>query len=108
MVGWAIVGVATQFPGWWETVLYSVSGAVTLVMVFVIQHTQARQITAIQRKLDEVVRSAPLADDALIAIEVAADAEFRAIVDRVEGRERVADPLEEASQDDANPDAPST
>ena len=73
VVAWAIVGLATRFPGWWQTTLYSVTGAVTFVMVFVIQHTQQRQVAATQRKLDELIRSSTEADPTLIAVEEAPD-----------------------------------
>ena len=73
VLAWAIVGVATTFPGWWQTTLYSVTGSVTLVMVFVIQHTQQRQVAATQRKLDELLRSSLEADSNLIAVEEAPD-----------------------------------
>jgi len=41
---------------WWLTVLYAATASVTFVMVFVIQHTKARQTSATQRKLDELIR----------------------------------------------------
>lgn len=69
LVAWAIVGAAENFPGWWQTTLYSVAGSVTLLMVFVIQHTQERQTSATQRKLDELIRATDGADDNLIAVE---------------------------------------
>lgn len=78
---WTAVGVVVDFPAWWETVLYSVSSSVTLVMVFAIQHTQARQQSATQRKLDEMLRAQPLADNRLIAVEEAPDAELEALAD---------------------------
>ena len=59
--------------------LYSSSSAVTLVMVFAIQHSQARHQSAIQRKLDELLRSQPAADDHLIAAEDAPDEELEAL-----------------------------
>jgi low affinity Fe/Cu permease len=37
-------------------------------MVFVIQHTQARQQAATQRKLDEILQALPGADNALMAL----------------------------------------
>ncbi|WP_166784889.1 low affinity iron permease family protein [Cryobacterium sp. TMT2-42-4] len=40
---WLMVGFLVGFPSWWNNVLYSVTSSITLVMVFVIQHTQARQ-----------------------------------------------------------------
>jgi low affinity Fe/Cu permease len=51
--------------------------ALTLAMVFVIQHTQARQQAATQRKLDEVLQALPGAENALLALEHASD-ELRA------------------------------
>jgi low affinity Fe/Cu permease len=81
VVVWLTVGVAYDFPGWWETVLYATSSSVTLVMVFAIQHTQTRQQSATQRKLDELLRAQPGADDALIAVEEATDQELQARAD---------------------------
>src|SRR4051812_35630791 len=89
VVAWTIVGIPTGFPGWWQTVLYSVTGAVTFVMVFVIQHTQQRQVAATQRKLDELLRSSEPADSTLIAVEEASDADLKALTrQHVEEREQ--------------------
>jgi low affinity Fe/Cu permease len=79
LAGWLIMGLATGFPRWWETSLYATGTAVTLVMVFAIQHTQSRQETAIQRKLDELPRAMPQADNRLIAAEHAPDDELDAL-----------------------------
>ncbi len=76
MGAWAILGLASGFPGWWQTTLYAVTGSVTFVMVFVIQHTQQRQTAATQRKLDELLRSSDAADSKLMAIEEAPDADL--------------------------------
>ncbi len=60
-------------------------------MVFAIQHTQARQQAAIQRKLDEVLRAITTADDRLIAVEEAPDEELEALADlNMEDRDRSA------------------
>ncbi len=50
-------------------------------MVFAIQHTQARQQSGTQRKLDELLRAQPLADNRIIAVEEAPDAELEALAD---------------------------
>jgi low affinity Fe/Cu permease len=47
------------------------SSAVTLMMVLVIQHTQGREQSATQRKLDELLRATPAADDDLMMLEEA-------------------------------------
>jgi low affinity Fe/Cu permease len=79
VVGWVVLGAVIGFPDWWETAMYVTSSGVTLVMVFAIQHTQSRQQLATQRKLDEVVRSLPGADNRLIATESAPDEELQAL-----------------------------
>ena len=88
VVVWVTVGAFARFPHWWETVLYATSASVTLVMVFAIQHTQSRQQLATQRKLDELLRTQPAADDHLIAAEDAPDEELQALADlNMEDRE---------------------
>ena len=65
-----------QFPVNWETDFSAVAGAITLVMLFVIQHTQNRNQVVLQLKLDELIRSSPQADDLLVHLEVADDEEL--------------------------------
>jgi low affinity Fe/Cu permease len=94
VVTWAVVGLFTGFPLWWQTTLYSVTGSVTFVMVFVIQHTQERQTAATQRKLDELIRSSDHADSTLIAVEEAPDEHLEALahlnlVDREQAASRI-------------------
>ncbi len=81
LVIWVAVGWSTGFPHWWETVLYSTTSGLTLVMVFVIQHTQARQTSATQRKLDELIRSSSGADATYIAAEEAPDGELELLAE---------------------------
>ena len=61
----------------WLTAFQSLAAAITLVMVFALQHTQSRHTAALQRKLDEILRALPDADDRLIQIEDAPDADLR-------------------------------
>ena len=79
VAAWCVVGLLAGFPHWWETVLYSTTASVTVVMVFAIQHTQGREQLVTQRKLDELLRAQPGADDHLIAAEVASDEELDAL-----------------------------
>lgn len=64
------------FPMSWEAAFSTVAGAVTLVMLFVVQHTQSRNQLVLQLKLDELIRTSPDADDLLVRLEVADDAEL--------------------------------
>ena len=78
---WLIVGLVTRFPTWWQVSLYSSTAIVTFVMVFVIQHTQSKQIVALQRKLDELIRSSHRADNSLISVEDAPEIELQQLGD---------------------------
>jgi low affinity Fe/Cu permease len=64
------------FPSTWETAFSTVAEVITLVMLFVIQHTQSRHQLVLQLKLDELIRASPQADDRLVKLEVAADDEL--------------------------------
>jgi low affinity Fe/Cu permease len=48
-------------------------------MVFVIQHTQSKQVAAMQRKLDELVRASSRASNELITVEEAPHQELDAL-----------------------------
>jgi low affinity Fe/Cu permease len=64
------------------TAFEAFAAAVTLVMVFALQHTQARQQAAIQRKLDEILQSLPGADNRLVQLENASEHELADHADR--------------------------
>ncbi|MDP9116006.1 MAG: low affinity iron permease family protein [Actinomycetota bacterium] len=78
---WVAGSIVTGFPTRVEAVFQSVVAALTLAIVFVIQHTQAREQIVTQRKLDEILRSLPNADNTLIAFEGASDQELRSARD---------------------------
>ena len=77
-LAWVLISVAVGFPARWETIFQVLVAALTLAMVFVIQHTQARQQAATQRKLDEILQALPGADNSLLTLEHASDDELRA------------------------------
>ncbi len=81
LAGWGVVGIIARFPSWWQVALYSTTSAVTVVMVFAIQHTQHREQVVTQRKLDELLRAQPGADDRLIAAEASTDAELDNLIE---------------------------
>ncbi len=70
---WVAFSARFEFPTRLETVFQTMVAAVTLAMVFVIQHTQARQQAVTQRKLDEILRALPGTDKSLITLENASD-----------------------------------
>ena len=71
-----LVLAINSFPSRWQVGFSTVAESITLVMLFVIQHTQSRQQTVLQLKLDELIRSSPNADDLLVHLEVAEDEEL--------------------------------
>ena len=64
------------------TAFEALSSGVTLVMIFVVQHTQSRQQAAVQRKLDELLRALPGTDQRLLHLESAPQAELDALDER--------------------------
>ena len=80
-LAWVLISVALGFPGLGERVFQTLVAALTLAMVFVIQHTQAREQAATQRKLDEILQALPGADNSLLMLEHASHDELRATGD---------------------------
>jgi low affinity Fe/Cu permease len=80
------VGAALGFPTGWVAGFEVGASAITLMMVFAIQHTQAREQAATQRKLDEILKALPEAGDHLMMLEEAP----REVMQRVEEEQREA------------------
>jgi low affinity Fe/Cu permease len=78
---WVAWGVASGFPSYWPVILESVTSIVTVVMLFALQHMEARDQRVVQRKLDEILRSIPQADNQLIASEEAPDEHLEALTE---------------------------
>jgi low affinity Fe/Cu permease len=81
LVAAVIVGLATGFPNGWIIAFESGTSAITLAMVFVIQHTQSREQAATQRKLDELLRALPEAQTGLIMLEEASEEKMKEVED---------------------------
>lgn len=77
-IAWVAFSVTVEFAPRLELIFQTLVAAATLAMVFVIQHTQARQQAATQRKLDEILRALPEADNRYLALEHAPDPELQA------------------------------
>ena len=97
VVVYAVVLAVNGFPGRWQTGFSTAAEAVTLIMLFIIQHTQNRQQLVTQLKLDELIRASPHADDLLVHLEVAKDEE---LIEREQAQLAHHDALRDA---DGNP-----
>jgi low affinity Fe/Cu permease len=69
VASWFVVGLIDGFDQHWVSLLHVVASAVTFVMVFLIQHTNAVETRAILLKLDELIRATDGARNDLIAAE---------------------------------------
>jgi low affinity Fe/Cu permease len=81
VLGWLLVGIPWGFDEHWHVWLHTVSALVTLVMVFVIQHTTNQESRAMLVKLDELLRVQDGARSEIMAVEKA-DLETLEQVDR--------------------------
>ena len=76
---WVAVSIFAGVPNRLEVIFQTLVAAVTLAMVLIIQHTQARQQTVIQRKLDELLSAVPRTDEAVIGLEAGSDDELHEV-----------------------------
>ncbi len=75
VIGWAITGPLFHYSNSWQLVVNTASSIATFLMVFVIQHSQNKDTTAIQLKLDELI-AASHANNKMISIEDLSDEEL--------------------------------
>jgi low affinity Fe/Cu permease len=73
---WVAGSLVPHFRLRLETIFPTLVAAVTLAVVFDIQHTHSRNRSGCKRKLGEILRARPHADDTLIALEEASDAQL--------------------------------
>jgi low affinity Fe/Cu permease len=97
LIAFGVFLAVNGFPAKWQMGFATVAESVTLVMLFVIQHTQSRQQIALQLKLDELIRTSPAADDLLVQIERAEEAE---LVEREQGQIAHHESLRESGDSD--------
>jgi low affinity Fe/Cu permease len=72
---WAASGPIFKFSETWQLVINTGTTIITFLMVFLIQNTQNRDGTAVQTKLDELIRSSNAEDD-FMGIEKLTDREL--------------------------------
>jgi len=88
VLAWAITGPVFGFSEVWQLVINTGTTIVTFLMVFLVQNTQNRDASAMQAKLDELLRAIEKARQEFIGIEHLTDVEIekiRAALERDQG-----------------------
>lgn len=102
VVGWALSGPVFHYSETWQLVINTGTTIITFLMVFLIQNTQNRDGTALQTKLDELIRSSN-AEDEFMGIENLTDKELAELHARCEAAaKRSQDLLEKAAAERRN------
>jgi low affinity Fe/Cu permease len=103
---WATTGPVFRFSDTWQLVINTGTTIVTFLMVFLIQNTQNRDATAMQIKLDELIRAMQGARNRMVNLEDLSEEEL----DRLKGEyARLAErakAVEPHPEDGAGPTGP--
>jgi low affinity Fe/Cu permease len=69
IVAWAVTGPVFHYSDTWQLVINTGTTIVTFLMVFLIQNTQNRDMSALHLKLDELIRVNEVARNKLMNLE---------------------------------------
>ena len=87
---WAVTGPLFGWSDTWQLVINTGTTIVTFLMVFLIQNAQNRDASAIQAKLDELIRAGGKARNEFIGIEHLSESELiglRQVLEKIAGDE---------------------
>ncbi len=102
---WLVTGPIFHYSDTWQLVINTATTIVTFLMVFLIQNTQNRDSEAVQLKLDELLRAAQGAHNALLDIEELSEQELDEIKCRyAKLAEKAVDDLRSGKSDLGSPD----
>lgn len=79
IVIWALTGPIFQYSDTWQLVINTGTTIITFIMVFIIQHSQNKDTTAIQLKLNELIASDTRASNRLVNIEDLSEEELQVL-----------------------------
>jgi low affinity Fe/Cu permease len=79
VVVWAIFGPITHYSEGWQLIINTGTTIVTFLMVFVLNHAQSRDTTAINAKLDSLILAIERADNRLVGLELLPITEAEAV-----------------------------
>ena len=84
ILGWALSGPVFGWSDTWQLVINTGTTIVTFLMVFLIQNAQNRDASAIQAKLDELIRADREARNEFIGVEHLSEAELIRLLEVIE------------------------
>ena len=84
IIVWAVTGPLFNWSDTWQLVINTGTTIVTFLMVFLIQNAQNRDASAIQAKLDELIRAVGKARNEFIGIEHLSEPELVALLRTLE------------------------
>jgi low affinity Fe/Cu permease len=90
IVVWAIIGPIFGFSNTWQLAINTGTTIITFLMVFLIQNTQTRDGTAVQLKLDELIRAIEGAHNGLLDLEELSDEDLARLRAHFEALARVS------------------
>jgi low affinity Fe/Cu permease len=84
VIVWALTGPLFGWSDTWQLVINTGTTIVTFLMVFLIQNAQNRDASAIQAKLDELIRAVGHARNEFIGIEHLSEQQLVGVLDAIE------------------------
>jgi low affinity Fe/Cu permease len=104
IVLWIVSGPIFGFSDTWQLVINTATTIVTFLMVFLIQNTQNRESSAIQLKLDELIRASRGAHNGLLDLEELSEAELEAFREKyVSMAEAAREEIRRGQSDEGTP-----
>ncbi len=101
IVAWAVCGPAFHYSDTWQLIINTGTTIITFLMVFLIQNTQNRDTTAIQLKLDELIRANENARNQMLRLEDLSENQIKHLKESFASAvpiEAIREPLEVARQ----------
>jgi low affinity Fe/Cu permease len=97
---WAVSGPAFGYSDTWQLIINTGTTIITFLMVFLIQNTQNRDTTAIQLKLDELIRANEHAQNRMMKLEDLTENQIKQLKEGTAAGplEAMREPLEAAQQ----------
>jgi low affinity Fe/Cu permease len=98
---WGVSGPAFGYSDTWQLIINTGTTIITFLMVFLIQNTQNRDTTAIQLKLDELIRANDQAQNRMMRLEDLTENQIKNLKESISvagSLEAIRGPLEAAQQ----------